>query len=243
MSERRPTDADADGIGMNASSSDDAARAVSAAEAIASAHAQTKELRERTQELLRDLRSFVSYELRRRVAMGQLDTEDLQRDEVIDQAFATALQRLTGGLPIRDLRNYLRDRARDVIQNEVRRVAHERRTFVSLDQTVGGGEGEGDEDVTMADIIADARFREPEQVTLDNESIAFLIEALEGVPDRWRTVFLQRAVHERSAREVAADEDMDIDEVRRVTIQTREYLRERFSEVFGDDDLFAHVLD
>lgn len=239
MVDRRRPDADADAEGPDTQHQTDQDRAVAAAEAITGAHAQTRELRERTHELLRDLRSFVGYELRRRAALGQLDPEDLQRDEVIDSAFASALQRLAGGLPIRDLAAYLRERARDMVQSEVRRVAQERRMFVSLDQTVGGGEGEDGEEITLADVIADARFREPEQMALDNESIAFLIEALEGVPDRWRTVFLQRAIHERSAREVAADENMDIDEVRRVTMQTREYLRERFRDVFGDDEMFA----
>src|SRR5688572_12664103 len=63
------------------------------------AHAQTRELRERPGELVRSLNSYVSYELRRRVNLGQIDYEDLLRDEVIDSAFAAALSRLDQGEP------------------------------------------------------------------------------------------------------------------------------------------------
>jgi DNA-directed RNA polymerase specialized sigma24 family protein len=59
--------------------------------------------------------------------------------------------------------------------------------------------------------------------------LQFLIEALSDVPDLWRTVFLQRAMQERTAREVADLEGLDIDEVRRITIRTREYLRDRMA--------------
>lgn len=196
----------------------------------ATIHAQQLELRHRPIELLHALTVFVNYELGRRRAMGQLEPEDLLRDEVIDAAFAAALGRLDQGEPIRDLHSYLRTRAQDHISREVRRVANERRTQVSLYATVSTGEGgeEGGEEVRVMDVIPDAFAREPEQVVVNNERLQFLIEALADVPDVWRTVFLQRVMQERSAKEVADSEGLDPDEVRRITVRTRDYLRERY---------------
>jgi RNA polymerase sigma factor (sigma-70 family) len=201
--------------------------------------AQERELRERPQELLRSLTSFVNFELGRRIRLGQMDHEDLLRDEVIDTAFASALTRLGEGEPIRDLHTYLRTRAQDMIGREVRRIQQERRQHVSLEQTIAAGEeAEGGEEVRIVDILPDPNAREPEQVVIDAESLAFMLDALSDVPDLWRTIFLQRTMQERSAREVADLEGLDIDEVRRITIRTRDYLRERFEleyDFFDDE--------
>jgi RNA polymerase sigma factor (sigma-70 family) len=196
---------------------------------------QLEQLRERPRDLTQALSSYVGYELGRRVRMGQLDHEDLLRDEVIDAAFAAALDRLHRGYPIRDLHTWLRSRAQDMIGKEVRRIQQERRQFVSLEQTVMSSDGpEGGEVVRVVDIIPDQSAREPEQIAVNNETLAFMIDVLADVPDVWRTVFLQRTVQERSAREVAELEGLDIDEVRRITIRTREYLRERFDAEYED---------
>lgn len=199
---------------------------------------QIGQLRERPGELLQPLASFVGYELGRRVRMGQLSYDDVLRDEVIDSAVASALGRLhEQAEPIRDLSSYLRTRAQDVIAREVRRVGQERRQHISLEQTImSGDEAEGGEEVRVADVIPDPNAREPEQVVVDSETLAYLIDVLSDVPDVWRTVFLQRTIQERSAREVAELEGLDIDEVRRITIRTREYLRDRYITEY--DDLF-----
>lgn len=205
--------------------------------------AQTRELRERPTGLIQQLSSYVTFELRRRVNTGQIDFEDLLRDEVIDSAFAAALTRLQAGEPIRDLNSYLRTRAQDMIGREVRRIQQERRTHVSLEQTLAAGseegEGGGGEEVHVGDVIPDPNAREPEQIVIENETMQFTIDVLADVPDLWRTVFLQRTMQERSAREVAELEGLDIDEVRRITVQTRDYLRERFSVEYDIDDDWA----
>jgi RNA polymerase sigma factor (sigma-70 family) len=192
--------------------------------------AQKLELRHRPIDLLHALTIYVNFELGRRRRMGQLAEEDLLRDEVIDSAFAAALTRLETGEPIRDLHTYLRTRAQDMIGREVRRVQFERRQHVSLEQTLSSGEGgeEGGEEVRVADIIPDRNAHGPEQIAIDNETLAYMIDTLSDVPDLWRTVFLQRTMQDRSAREVAELEGLDIDEVRRITVRTRDFLRERF---------------
>jgi len=58
---------------------------------------------------------------------------------------------------------------------------------------------------------------------------------LSDIPDLWRTVFLQRTMQERSAREVAEREGLDIDEVRRITIRVRDHLRERMLAEFDEE--------
>jgi RNA polymerase sigma factor (sigma-70 family) len=205
--------------------SNDSASALSEREMLVLA--QARQLRERPAELLGALNSFISYELNRRVQQGQLDREDLLRDEVTDAAFAYALTRLSQGEPIRDVPAFLRARAQETISREVRRILHERQRTVSLEQTVSSGED--GEEIRVVDTLPDPAERDPEQIVIDNETLQFLIEALSDVPDLWRTVFLQRAMQERTAREVADLEGLDIDEVRRITIRTREYLRDRMA--------------
>ena len=70
---------------------------------------------------------------------------------------------------------------------------------------------EDGEEVMVADVIPDPNAREPEDIVVNNEMLQFLIDALADVPDLWRTVFLQRTMQERSAREVSEIEQLDID--------------------------------
>ncbi len=203
---------------------------------------QQRLLREPPAELLSGLQAYVGYELGRRTRSGQLTIDDLLRDEVIDSAFAAAMTRLEQGIAIRDLPGFLRSRAQDVIAREVRRVQQDRRRLVSLEQTIASGdEAEGGEEVRVADVIPDPGARGPEEIAINNETLNFLITVLADVPDLWRTIFLQRTMQERSAREVAELEGLNADEVRRITMMTRNYLRERMEaeyELFELDDLF-----
>lgn len=201
------------------------------------AQEQVRQLRTNPVELVRNLRSYVGYELGRRVTMGQLSPEDVLRDEVVDTAFASALTRLEEGEPIRDLHTYLRSRAQDMIRREVRRVSNERQRIVSLDTVLAGSdEGEDGELVRLADIIPDLQTPELDQAAIDSETVTYLIEALSDLPERWRSVVLQRTIEGRSAREIADEEDLDIDEVRRIIVSSRDFLRDRMENVY-------HALD
>lgn len=194
-------------------------------------------LRNNPVELVRNLRSYVGYELGRRVTMGQLSPEDVLRDEVVDTAFASALTRLEEGEPIRDLHTYLRSRAQDMIRREVRRVTNERQRIVSLDTVLAGSdEGEDGELVRLADIIPDLQTPELDQAAIDSETVTYLIEALSDLPERWRSVVLQRTIEGRSARDIADEENLDIDEVRRIIVSSRDFLRDRMENVY-------HALD
>jgi len=193
--------------------------------------AQLHQLRVEPGDLLERLQSFVAYEIGRRVAMGQLSTSDVQRDEVVDQAFASALTRLQEGVPIRDLHTFLRSRAQDTIRREVRRVATERRRIVSLDQLVYSESDDG-EPVTLADIIPDTEARSLEDASIDAETFGYLMESLAGLPDRWRTIFLQRTIHGQSAFAIAEEHDIPVDEVRRIVVRSRDYLRDQMENVY-----------
>lgn len=194
---------------------------------------QVRLIRENPHELVRNLRSFVSYELGRRVSMGQLSSEDVLRDEIVDTAFASALTRLEEGTPIRDLRTYLRSRAQDMIRREIRRVANERQRVVSLDAVISGSEdGEDGELVRMADLIPDLQTPDLDQAAIDGETLNYLLEALTDLPDRWRTVVLQRTVEGHSAQQIADEHELDIDEVRRIVVSSRDFLRDRLENVY-----------
>jgi RNA polymerase sigma factor (sigma-70 family) len=183
-------------------------------------------LREDPGELVERLSSFVGYEIGRRITMGQLGLTDLQRDEVVDNAFASALTRLQEGVPIRDLHTYLRSRAQDMIRREVRRVANERLRTVSLDQIVYS-EGEDGEQVTLADVIPDTESRFLDDAAVDAETLSYLIDSLSGLPDRWRTIFLQRTIHGRNVYSIAEEHEILVDEVRRIVVRSRDYLRDQ----------------
>ncbi|CAN5566938.1 hypothetical protein BH24CHL1_BH24CHL1_01200 [soil metagenome] len=202
----------------------------------AQAAEQVRELRERPHALVKNLRSYVGFELSRRVTMGQLTAEDVLRDEVVDTAFASALTRLQEGEPIRDLHTYLRSRAQDLIRREIRRVGNERVRVVSLDTVLTGEDGEDGEVVRLADIIPDSQTPDLDQAAIDGETVTYLIEALSDLPERWRTIVLQRTVEGRSAREIAEEQELDIDEVRRIIVSSRDFLRDRMENVY-------HALD
>lgn len=192
--------------------------------------AQIRQLREDPAELLDRLESFVGYELGRRVTMGQLGVTDLQRDEVVDNAFASALTRLQEGVPIRDLHTYLRSRAQDMIRREIRRVANERVRMVSLDQVVFA-DGDESEEVTLADVIPDTESRELGDAAIDAETLSFLMDSLSGLPERWRTIFLQRTIHGRNVFSIAEEHEIVVDEVRRIVVRSRDYLRDQMENV------------
>lgn len=195
--------------------------------------AQMRELREQPRELVERLSSYVGYELSRRTTMGQLDPADVLRDEIVDHAFASALARLEEGVPIRDLHTYLRSRAQDMIRREVRRVGFERQRIVSLDQVVSNESGEDGEQVTLADVIPDTEARELDLASIDAETVAYLIEALSDLPDRWRSIFLERTMQGRSAHQIADAENLHVDEVRRIVVLSRDFLRDQMENVHG----------
>jgi RNA polymerase sigma factor (sigma-70 family) len=187
---------------------------------------QMRQMREDPGELVERLSSFVAYEIGRRITMGQLGVTDLLRDEVVDNAFASALTRLQEGVPIRDLHTFLRSRAQDMIRREIRRVANERQRTVSLDQVVFS-EGEEGEQVTLADVIPDNESRLLDDAAVDAETLSYLIESLSGLPDRWRTIFLQRTIYGRNVYALAEEHDIVVDEVRRIVVRSRDYLRDK----------------
>lgn len=192
--------------------------------------AQLRQLREDPGELIDNLSSFVGYEISRRITMGQLGVTDLQRDEVVDNAFASALTRLQEGVPIRDLHTYLRSRAQDMIRREIRRVANEQARMLSLDQVMYS-EGEDGEEVRLADIIPDNESRELGDAAVDGETLTFLIDSLSGLPDRWRSIFLQRTIHGRNVYSIAEENEIPVDEVRRIVVRSRDYLRDQMENV------------
>ncbi len=192
--------------------------------------AQLRQLREDPGELLDNLTSFVGYEISRRVTMGQLGVTDVERDEVVDNAFASALTRLQEGVPIRNLHTYLRSRAQDMIRREIRRVSNERARTVSLDQVMFS-EGEDGEETTLADLIPDNEARELGEAAIDAETLTFLMDSLSGLPDRWRSIFLQRTVHGRNAYVIAEEFEIPVDEVRRIVVRSRDYLRDQMENV------------
>lgn len=168
--------------------------------------------------------------------MGQLDANTLHRDEVVDNAFASAFNRLREGNPIRDVHTYLRSRAQDMIRREVRRLLYERRYTVSLDEVLSGEDDDG-EPVRLADILPDTESRELAEAAVDAETLTSLIESLSVLPERWRTVLLERTIQGKSAHRIADEHDLNVDEVRSIVVRSRDFLRDRMESQYQSLDV------
>ncbi len=59
-----------------------------------------------------------------------------------------------------------------------------------------------------------------------------MIEALSDLPDRWRTVFLDRTIQGRSVHQIAEAENLDVDEVRRMVVHSRDFLRDKMENEY-----------
>lgn len=197
--------------------------------------AQLAQVTEEPWDLIERLNDFVGYELRRRIAMGQLDSTTLQEEEVVDHAFASVLTRLREGVPIRNLHSYLRSRAQEMIRREVRRFAMEQKFSVSLDQVLA--DDDDGEPVRLADVLPDTEARTLEDTAVDAETLNFLIDSLAALPDAWRSVLLERTVEGKSVERIAGEQDLDVDEVRRMVIRSRDFLRDRMEHLVQPFDL------
>uniref|UniRef100_A0A831TBW8 Sigma-70 family RNA polymerase sigma factor n=1 Tax=Thermorudis peleae TaxID=1382356 RepID=A0A831TBW8_9BACT len=179
----------------------------------------------------RPLRRFIRREIGRYVAFGVLPSGMLSEEDVTDTVLLRALQHWREA-PERGLFRWLRRTARrtvrQLVEQERRRIAHER----SLEEPVAyQGDEWPDQVVRLIDILADPHAELPEDLLLTQETQAVLDQALDRLPELWREVFLMRAVDGWDDRTIAEAEGIPVEQVRSIVEISRAFLAEALREL------------
>lgn len=177
----------------------------------------------------RPLRRFVRREIGRYVAFGVIPSGVLNDEDVTDTVLVRALQHWREA-PERGLFRWLRRTARrtvrQLVEQERRRIEHER----SLEEPVGyQGDEWPDQVVRLIDILADPKAEIPEEVVLAEETQRILDEALDRLPETWREVFLLK-VDGWTNEQIAVAEGLPADQVGRIVEASRAFLADLLRE-------------
>ncbi len=198
-------------------------------EAAAEAQDRRAWLTQQLVEHYRPLRRFVRRELGRYVAFGVVPSGALSEEDVTDTVLLRALQHWREA-PERGLFRWLRRTARrtvrQLVEQERRRIEHER----SLEEPVGyQGDEWPDQVVRLIDILADPTAAIPEDVVLTEETQRILDEALDRLPESWREVFLLK-VDGWTDEQIAEAEGLPIQQVQRIVEASRAFLADLLRE-------------
>jgi RNA polymerase sigma factor (sigma-70 family) len=181
------------------------------------------------------LNRFVDRELRYRENNGMLQLDQVTREEVIDEAVATALGdgvEKPEKLALEPWLYRLAMRAIDDLANRNPQSPNE----VPLDQTtrrsnVGGSDDvhfqyhQPDETMTQQQNIRNPGVWTPEEIVASDEMITLVEGALLGAKKEDREAFLLYAVEGFTPEEIAAISERSIEQVRQSVNAAREHLR------------------
>jgi DNA-directed RNA polymerase specialized sigma24 family protein/ribosome-associated translation inhibitor RaiA len=181
------------------------------------------------------LNRFVDRELRFREASGLLAEDQVTREEVIDEAIATALGDSIEKPEKLALEPWLYRLAIRAINELADRNPQESST-VPLDQgtrraNVGANDDvhfqyhQPDETMTQQQNIPDRGISTPEEIAASDEMITLVENALLGAAAKDREAFLLFAVEGFTPFEIAAISDRPVEQVRASVIAAREHLR------------------
>ncbi|MHB1134225.1 MAG: RNA polymerase sigma factor [Chloroflexota bacterium] len=187
---------------------------------------------------LRELADWVRRRLQSQADAQGVDPGRLAVDEIVDEAYAVALRHQSehdGRAPSPRL---LRDLARTVIGREVARLRTAGQREVSLDTPVVGalglGAAQAEEDLTLADLLADPTAPLPEEVVEHDELEGYLDQAFTELPPAWREVFYLHAIDGLALPAVAGLMGVPVETIVHSLEQTREFLRHRLIAAYGE---------
>ncbi len=167
---------------------------------------------------LPDVARYVRRELRLLEAAGELVPHELDARDIVDAAFARALEKLPKKPERLGAREFLLGFASRVLHGEVDRLRSERRRAVRVEEEVPqtppeeevstlGGEilefYQPDEDLRMEDILPALGIGQPDRVELVFELERLVSEALAGLPPAWREAFALQRLEGLSAEQAA----------------------------------------
>jgi RNA polymerase sigma factor (sigma-70 family) len=189
---------------------------------------------------------FVDRELRYREANEQIRPDQVTREEVIDEAVATALGDSVEKPERLALEPWLYRLAKRAIDDLVGRI-REHDTDVPLNRSArrqnieASDEGtlqfhQPDEAIIEQDKIADRGTATPEEIAASDEMINMVEVALHGSKAEDREAFLLFAVEGFTHEEIAAIGDRSVEQVRASVNVAREHLRKAlpYSNEFKD---------
>ncbi len=192
------------------------------------------------------LNRFVDREIRHRESAGILEQDQVSREEVIDEAIATALgdsvdkpdklalEPWLYRLAIRAM-NELADRSpsgSDTVPLDQRT----RRSNVGASDEVHFQYHQPDETMTQQQNIPDRGVFTPEQIAASDEMINLVEHALLGAKAEDREAFLLYAIEGFTPEEIAAISDRSTEQVRTSVMTARDHLRKALpvSDTFKD---------
>jgi RNA polymerase sigma factor (sigma-70 family) len=165
------------------------------------------------------LNEFVRSEIEYQLATGDLKSDELTSEDVVDTVMLQAFEEYQKEEPKLPLDRWLVMLAIRFIRNETRWLRQDRDQFVHLEEDIPeispaeevnqlGSETlyfhQPDEDLQMEDIVADPLAETPEQVAEMTDEVRQLAkECLSELPREWRDAFVLRRVQGFSIKEIA----------------------------------------
>ena len=188
---------------------------------------------------------FVRHELRYRRDNDELTDGELSPEDVVDAVLLRAYREYVDEPGGRRSAGWLIRLAQDQIESDVERLRALREEGPHIEEDVPesppqqevstlGEETlffyQPDEDLTLEDMIPDARVASPEQLAQGREQLVAVRKALQEMPGELRRALLLRQAEGLSTREVAQAIGRPPREVEAMLQQARGYLRERLVE-------------
>src|SRR5262245_47299748 len=180
---------------------------------------------------LKSLNQFVGNEIEYQLATGDLKTDELTPEDVVNSVMLQAFEEYQKNPPKLPLDRWLIMLAMRYVRNEIRRLRQDREDFVRLDENIPDippeeqvnqlGEErlyffQPDEDLQMEDVVADPAAETPEQVAESEEAVRqFVNEDLAELPRAWRDAFVLTRVQGFSTAEIAEIFDQPEKKVKR----------------------------
>jgi len=162
---------------------------------------------------------FVRGEIEYQLATGDVKTDELTPEDVVDSVVLNAFEEYKKSPPKAQLDRWLVMLALKYIRNETRNLNRDREAFVHLEEDIPemppeeevvtlGEETldfyQPDEDLQMEDVVADPLAETPEQVAESREALQqFVTQSLTELPRAWRDAFVLTRVQGFSTAEIA----------------------------------------
>lgn len=193
---------------------------------------------DRTSHMLVPLSRFIDREIRQFVDRDIIDDGMVETEDVLMSAVISAHDELPAHVHEKGVFPFLRRISQKHIRQAVRAETERAATERSLDAAIRlAGSGWPDRVLLLREVLADQSAVLPEDVIEQEGTWALLESALNSLPERWREVFLLRAVDAWDDDEIANAEGIDVSDVELINLAAREYLREclRDSELLENE--------
>ena len=182
------------------------------------------------------LNLFVERELAYRESNGMLEPDSVSKEEVVDEAIASALsdeekpellslERWLYRLALRAIHRVAAENQETVTAVPLEISARKQNVRASDDSELQYHQP--DEMLHRADVIADPRISTPEETAASVEMVNLLERSLQGAKPQDREAFILYAIEGFSLDEIAAITDRKRDQVQASIVAARELVREK----------------